>query len=139
MCCSSAIPTLKAPVMNILIFDMDAIRGDCTLPGYEGKVDLLAYHPGDLMHAGSQAGSRDFRITKYLDQSSASLLQSSLAGRNHTQAHIIIGYLDAAVVIEQLRYTLTDVMVSSISVSEQSDTPIETLTLNYLALSWQKQ
>jgi type VI secretion system secreted protein Hcp len=50
---------------------------------------------------------------------------------------IIIGRNDSGKVIELMRYTMKNVLVSSISIGGGGgDKPVETLTLNYNDIAW---
>jgi type VI secretion system secreted protein Hcp len=95
---------------------------------------------GDLSNSERTSGKpnhQDMTVTKYLDGASPVLNQSCCQGKGFAQVDIIIGRNDSGKVIELMRYTMKNVLVSSISVGGGGgDKPVETLTLNYNDMAW---
>ncbi len=76
-------------------------------------------------------------VTKYLDSASPVLNQSCCEGKAFPQVDIIIGRNNHGSVAELMRYTMKNVLISSISIGGGGgDKPVETLTLNYNQISW---
>lgn len=134
--------------MDVIILDMGkAITGESSLKGYEGKMELLSFShgvamqiTGDLSNTERTSGKpnhQDMTVTKYLDAASPVLNQSCCQGAGFAQVDIVIGRNDSGNVIEMMRYTMKNVLVSSISVGGGGgDKPVETVTLNYNDLAW---
>jgi type VI secretion system secreted protein Hcp len=134
--------------MDVIILDMgDAPKGESTLKGYEGKMELLSFShgvamqvTGDMSNTERTSGKpnhQDMTVTKYLDQASPVLTQSCCEGKGFKKVDIIIGRNDSGAVIELMRYTLANVLISSISVGGGGgDKPVETVTLNYNKIGW---
>jgi type VI secretion system secreted protein Hcp len=95
---------------------------------------------GDLSNTERTSGKpnhQDMTVTKYLDATSPVLAQSCCEGKAFPKVDIVIGRNDSGKVIEMMRYTLSNVLVSSISVGGGGgDKPVETVTLNYNKLTW---
>jgi type VI secretion system secreted protein Hcp len=134
--------------MDAIILDMgDGVRGESSLAGYEGKIELLSFShgvamqmTGDISNTERTSGRpshQDFTVTKYLDAASPVLNQACCEGKEFPQAHVIIGRNDGRSLIELMRYTLRGVLISSISIGGGGgDKPVETLTLNYNKIEW---
>jgi type VI secretion system secreted protein Hcp len=134
--------------MDVIILDMGAKpEGESTLKGYEKKMELLSFShgvamqiTGDLSNTERTSGKpnhQDMTVTKYLDAASPVLNQSCCQGAPFPQVDIVIGRNDSGTVIEMMRYTMKNVLISSISVGGGGgDKPVETVTLNYNDLAW---
>ncbi len=134
--------------MDVIILDMGKdVTGESTLKGYDGKMELLSFShgvamqiTGDLSNTERTSGKpnhQDMTVTKYLDGASPVLNQSCCEGKGFAQVDIIIGRNDKGTVIELMRYTMKNVIISSVSIGGGGgDKPVETLTLNYNNLAW---
>jgi type VI secretion system secreted protein Hcp len=134
--------------MNVLIMNMgDDVRGESSLAGYEGKIELLSFShavamqiTGDISRSDRTADKpnhQDMAITKYLDVVSPMLNQACCEGKIFPKVEIIVGRNDNGKVTEFMRYTLKSVLISSVSAGGAvGDRPVETLTLNYNHITW---
>ena len=134
--------------MDAIILDMGPdVRGESTRGSYVGKMELLSFSHGVAMQVTGDISSsertsgrpsqQDMTVTKYLDSASPVLNQSCCEGRVFPQVEIIIGRDDHGSVVELMRYTLKNVLISSISIGGGGgDRPVETLTLNYTEIKW---
>jgi len=134
--------------MDVLILDMgNDVKGECKLPGYEGKMELLSFShgvamqiTGDISNSERTSGKpnhQDMTVTKYLDAASPVLNQACCEGKVFPQADIVIGRSDRGGPVELMRYTLSGVLISSISVGGGGgDKPVETVALNYSRITW---
>lgn len=134
--------------MDVIILDMGSKpEGESSLKGFEKKMELLSFShgvamqiTGDLSNTERTSGKpnhQDMQITKYLDAASPVLNQSCCQGKGFEKVDIIIGRNDSGKVIELMRYTMKNVLISSISVGGGGgDKPVETLTLNYNDIAW---
>jgi len=134
--------------MDVIILDMGKdVTGESSLTDYTGKMELLSFShgvamqiTGDLSNTERTSGKpnhQDLTVTKYLDAASPVLCQSCCQGKGFPQVDIVIGRNDSGKVIELMRYTMKNVIISSISVGGGGgDKPVETVTLNYNDLAW---
>jgi type VI secretion system secreted protein Hcp len=134
--------------MDAIILDMgDGVRGESSLAGYEGKIELLSFShgvamqmTGDISNSERTSGRpshQDLTVTKYLDAASPVLNQACCEGKEFPQVAVIIGRNDGGRLGELMRYTLRGVLISSISIGGGGgDRPVETLTLNYNKIEW---
>jgi type VI secretion system secreted protein Hcp len=132
--------------MDVLIMDMgDDVKGESSLPGYKGKIELLTFNPeGGAQSTGHASGSertsgrgdhqgqQGFTVTKYPDAASPALQQALRERKRFPQVSVVIGHQGRGEIQELMRYTMSDVIVYNLSVSGGAGaTAVETWTLNY--------
>ena len=126
--------------MDVIVMDMgDDMKGESSVRGFENKIELLSFSHGDATDRTSRKPvHQDMTVTKYLDSLSSPLLhRASMEGKVFSRVDIIVGRNEAGGVSVLMRYTLKDVLISSVSVSGGGgDKPVETLTLNCNNISW---
>jgi type VI secretion system secreted protein Hcp len=134
--------------MDVIILDMGKdVKGESTLKDFADKMELLSFShgvamqiTGDLSNSERTSGKpnhQDMTVTKYLDAASPVLTQSCCEGKGFPQVDIVIGRNDSGKVIELMRYTMKNVVISSVSIGGGGgDKPVETLTLNYNNMAW---
>src|ERR1044071_7971048 len=117
--------------MDVIIMDMGKdVTGESSLTDYVGKMELLSFShgvamqiTGDISNTERTSGKpnhQDMTVTKYLDAASPVLAQGCCQGTGYPQVDIIIGRNDSAKVIELMRYTMKNVLVSSIRSEEHT-------------------
>jgi type VI secretion system secreted protein Hcp len=122
-------------------------KGESMLTGFKDKIELLSFShgvamqiTGDISNSERTSGKpnhQDLTVTKYLDAASPVLCQSCCEGKAYPKVDIIIGRNDSGAVVELMRYTIKNALISSISIGGGGgDKPVETLTLNYNQITW---
>src|ERR1044071_10051822 len=117
--------------MDVLILDMGSnVKGESNLDGFKDKIELLSFShgvamqiTGDISNTERTPGKpnhQDMTVTKYLDAASPVLAQGCCQGTGYPQVDIIIGRNDSGKVIELMRYTMKNVLVSSIRSEEHT-------------------
>jgi len=134
--------------VDLLVMKMDPeIRGTCSLEKYAGMLELLSFShgvamqiTGDISNTERTSGRpnhQDFTITKYLDEASPKLNEACCKGDTFKTVEITVGRNDKGTVIPLIKYTLKNVVLSSISVGGGGgDKPVETVTMNYNQITW---
>ena len=134
--------------MDVLLMKLDpAIPGTSTMKGYEQQMELLSFShgvamqiTGDVSNTERTSGKpnhQDFTVTKYLDQSSPKLNESCCKGDNFKTVEIVVARNDKGAVLPLIKYTLKNVVLSSISIGGGGgDKPVETVTMNYNHITW---
>jgi type VI secretion system secreted protein Hcp len=105
-------------------FDPDS--GSSTLEKYAGQIELLSFShgvamqiTGDISNTERTSGKpnhQDFIITKYLDQASPKLNEACFTGDVFKTAEVVAARNDKGAVSPLIKYTLKNVVLSSISV-----------------------
>jgi type VI secretion system secreted protein Hcp len=138
---------IKGEYMDVLIMDMPKISGECRLPNFQGKIELLSFSHGVVMQMSGEVGHperisgrpthHDFAITKRLDSSSPLLNLACCTGADQGTVKITLGRKDKESVIAVMVYELSHVIISSVSISGGgSEMPGEVITLNYTNIVW---
>lgn len=133
--------------MDVLILDCGNVKGECKLDGYADKIELLSYShslaqqiTGDQSNQKRTSGKpnhQDFTVTKYLDLASCSLIDHCNQATNIPTVKVIVGQNENGKVNPVIEYTLTNALVSSISVGGGGGgKPQETVTFNYTKIQW---
>lgn len=134
--------------MDVIIMDMGAeIKGESLLTDYKDKMELLSFShgvamqiTGDISNSERTSGKpnhQDLTVTKYLDAASPVLNQGCCEGKVYPTVDLIIGRNDGGKVIELMRYSIKNALISSISIGGGGgDKPVETVTLNYNHITW---
>ena len=134
--------------MDVIIMDMGASpKGESQLTGFTDKIELLSFShgvamqiTGDISNSERTSGKpnhQDMTVTKYLDAASPVLNQSCCEGKAFPKVDVIIGRNDGGAVVELMRYTMKNCLISSISIGGGGgDKPVETVTLNYNQITW---
>ena len=141
----AALPA-RAAVDMFLSF-LPKIEGESTDKVHKGEVDVLSWSWGmsnsGTTHIGGGAGAgkanlQDLSVTKYVDKSSASLLQYCANGQHLDQATLIVRKAGTTPV-EYIKITMTEVMVVSVSTggSGGQDRLTENITLNFAKIKFE--
>ena len=133
--------------MDVLMMKFDPeIHGTITLDKYAGWIELLSFNhgvamqiTGDISNAERTSGKpnhQDFTVTKYLDQSSPKINESCCRGEVFKSAEVIVARNDKGAVLPLIKYTLKNVVLSSVSIGSGGGKPVETVTMNYNHITW---
>lgn len=133
---------------DVLILDCgDDIKGECTVNGYDNKIELLSYShgvaqqitgdPSNTKRTSGKPNHQDFTVTKYLDLASCKLIENCNAATVIPSVKLTVGQTEADAVTPIIVYTMTNALVSSISVGGGGGgKPQETVTFNYSKIQW---
>ncbi|HXB22413.1 MAG TPA: type VI secretion system tube protein Hcp [Candidatus Solibacter sp.] len=134
--------------MDVLILDCgDDIAGESTMDGYAKKIELLSFSHGVAQQiTGDQSNQKrtsgkpnhqDFTVTKYVDLASCGLIDFCNQAKNLATVKIVVGQNEAGKVNAILTYTMTNALISSVSVGGGGGgKPQETVTFNYTKIKW---
>jgi len=134
--------------MDVLLMKLDPpIEGTSTMDKFAKQIELLSFShgvamqiTGDVSNTERTSGKpnhQDFTITKYLDQASPKLNEACCKGDNFTTCEVVVGRNDKGAVIPLIKYTLKNVVLSSVSIGGGGgDKPVETVTMNYNHITW---
>ena len=134
--------------MDVLLMKMDPpIDGTSTMDKFAKQIELLSFShgvamqiTGDVSNTERTSGKpnhQDFTVTKYLDQASPKINESCCKGDNFTSVEVTVGRNDKGAVIPLIKYTLKNVVISSVSIGGGGgDKPVETVTMNYNHITW---
>jgi type VI secretion system secreted protein Hcp len=127
--------------------DGSKISGETLIKGYETQIELLSYShgvamqmTGDVSNTKRTSGKpnfQDFTISKLMDKSTPSFNQYCTQSTDLGDVIVTLLQNDQGAVIEMMKYTLKNTLVSSISVGGGGGgVPSETITFSYSAIQW---
>jgi type VI secretion system secreted protein Hcp len=134
--------------MDIIILDCGSdIAGESTVDGYKDKIELLSYSHGVAQQiTGDQSNNKrtsgkpnhqDFTVTKYVDLASCKLIDFCNQAKPLASLKVTIGQNENGTINPFLVYTLSNALVSSVSVGGGGGgKPQETVTFNYTKIQW---
>jgi type VI secretion system secreted protein Hcp len=133
--------------MDVLIMDIPKIPGECQLPDYQEKIELLTFGHAVAMQMSGEVGHperisgrphhQEFSVTKYLDSASPLLNLACCMGADQGTVKITLGRKEKGSVLAVMVYELSHVIISSVSVGGGGGSiPVEALTLNYTHITW---
>ena len=135
--------------MDVLVMNIDGIEGEATIDGYEKQIMCQSYAHSvhnhlhsDVSNVGRARGRvehSDFTIAKYGDKASPLLNYKCCIGANlGTVTFTVLRASGEKAHTPQMIYTLDNAMVSTIAISGGgSDSPVETVSLNYTKIKWE--
>jgi len=131
---------------NKIFMTVDGIPGESLDAKHDEWIDVLSFSHGisqptsitGISRTAERSTHEDFTITKELDKSSPKLALACCNGEHITE--VIIEVCRADTSEKYMRYTLTDVIVASISQNGASQgaeaKPIEEVSLRYGRIDW---
>ncbi|MEX2584192.1 MAG: type VI secretion system tube protein Hcp [Gemmatimonadota bacterium] len=132
---------------DVILIDIPGLEGTSQVTGFEKKIECLSYSHGVAMQVTTDVSNtertsgrsmhQDFNLTKYIDKTTPMLNQHCCEGKAFATATITIGRNDTGAVIPLIVYTLSNVVISNVSVSGGGgDKPVENFSLNYASIKW---
>src|SRR5579864_3320674 len=110
---------------DVIILDC-GIAGESQIDGYAGKIELLSFSHGVAQQiTGDQSNQKrtsgkpnhqDFTVTKYVDLASCNLIDYCNQAKPLASVKVTVGQNESGKVNPILVYTLTNALVSSVSV-----------------------
>ena len=134
--------------MDVLILDCgDGVKGESTLDSYKNKIEILSFSHGVAQQiTGDQSNQKrtsgkpnhqDFTVTKYVDLASCNLIDYCNQAKPLATVKVTVGQNESGKVNAILVYTMTNALVSSVSVGGGGGgKPQETVTFNYTKIQW---
>lgn len=124
-----------------MFLKIEGVDGESRDDKHAGEIDVLAWSWGmtqsGSMHVGGGGGSgkvsvQDVSITKYVDKSSATIMNKTCAGEHFPSAVLVIRKAGGSP-LEYWKLTMNKVLITSISTggSGGEDQLTENLTLNF--------
>lgn len=135
--------------MDVLVMKIDGIEGEATIEKYEKQILCQSFSHSvhnhlhtDVSNIGRARGRvehTDFTITKYADKSTPLLNYKCCIGANlGTVTFTVLRAAGNAAHAPQMIYTMENAMVANVAIAGGgSDSPIESISLNYTKIKWE--
>lgn len=125
-----------------MFLEIAGIKGEAKDKVHKGKIDILAWSWGlsnsGSGHTGGGSGAgkvnvQDISVTKYVDLSTAELLNSVTTGKHFKDAKLYVRKAGGDAPLEYITITMTDVFISSYSTggSGGEDRITENVSINF--------
>lgn len=125
---------LSGPAAANLFLQLPGIEGESTAQGHEQWIELTSYQFGASNpdpRAASAPSVSELVVTKSVDLSSPLLFQAVGAGTAFANALLDVTRTAAGQTQTYMKYELSDVFITSYSVSSSGERPTESLSLNF--------
>jgi len=118
---------------------LDGINGESVQKGFEQQIEISSWSWGlsntGTGHVGTGSGSgkasfQDLSISKRMDLSSTMLIKAVTLG-DHIKSGIITVRKSGGTQLSYVQYEMTEILVSSYSLSSGGDTVYDNFTLNF--------
>jgi len=122
-----------------MFLKIEGIDGEATDKKHKGEIDVLSWSWGMSQSGSSGSGEtgkvnvQDFSYTKFIDKSTPKIYEKLSSGKHIPTIELSISDKKYSGKQTYLKYTLTNVLVTSVSTggSGGEDRPTENITLNF--------
>ncbi len=131
--------------MDTILLSIDSISGNSTLEGYEGKVIVESFSHGmslpmgmDIANTERTLGRPSFSeisISKMTDVSTPAFFAACAAGTKLGDATLSTGRTQDGKFMLLVKYVLKNAMISTISTSGGGGGAMDSLSINYTAIT----
>ena len=132
--------------MDTIILQLGSIQGNSTIKGFENFIILHSFSHGVSLPIGLDTSNTErtmgrpnfseFSLSKATDQSTPALYAACAAGTKLGNATVSIGRNEGGVFMLQMKYVMTNAMVSNISTSGGGEM-MDSFSLHFSAITSQ--
>jgi type VI secretion system secreted protein Hcp len=130
---------------DILILDLGAIKGNCTLDGYIDKVIVSSFSHSAYLPMGSDAGNTErtlgrpvlseMSFSKSSDLATTELFSYCTKGSKIGDATLNIGRVENGKYMNFMTYIMSNAMVSQMSCSGGGGIPNDSFSINFTKIT----
>jgi type VI secretion system secreted protein Hcp len=138
--------------MQNMFLKIDGIKGECTLEKYKEQIEIYSFslgfsQPTSALRSSEGGGTTarpycaDISFSKRSDISSSAICQSLWQGKTIKEVVLTLCRSDGSEMLEYMKITLNNVVISNYNISGGGDLPGETFSMNYskIAFDYKKQ
>lgn len=137
--------------MDVILLSFgDTIKGDTTMTGFTGMIELMSFSHNVAMQVTNDVSNKErtsgkpylgeFSVSKFVDGTTPTLNAYCCGGKEIPTATIICARNsgdDGGITMPFITYTLSNVYIASISVSGGGGKPSESISLNFAKIKWE--
>ncbi|EAN4467104.1 Hcp family type VI secretion system effector [Salmonella enterica] len=133
--------------MDAIFLKLDNIKGESQAEGFEDQIEIMSYSHNVAMQVSNdvslaertsgRAHVGEMSLTKFVDLSTPVLNEYCCSGRLIRKAVLTLCRNDDGKMRPFIVYTLTNALISQLSVSGGGGKPVETMSLNFTKIEWQ--
>jgi len=129
----------ESPAMVKMFLKIDGIPGESTDAKHKNEIEILSYSWSEYQPAGGGAGGgigagrvdmKDFKFTMGYSKASPKLFLACARGE-HIKSAVLTVLLAREVQVEFLKWTFSDVLVTSYQTNCSGDWPLDQITINF--------
>ncbi|MDR2754310.1 MAG: type VI secretion system tube protein Hcp [Planctomycetaceae bacterium] len=134
--------------MQSMFLKIDGISGECTLEKYKNQIEIYSFslgfsQPTSALRSSEGGGTvarphcSDISFSKRYDISSPSICQVLWAGKTIKEVVLTLCRSDdKSSMIEYMKITMSNVVISNYNISGGGDLPGETFSMNYSKIAF---
>ncbi|MDE1180906.1 type VI secretion system tube protein Hcp [Paraburkholderia sp.] len=133
--------------MDTIILQFKEIKGNSLIDGYKEGIQLMSFSHGVVLPMSFDTANTErtmgrpsfseFNLSKLTDQSTPALYAACAAGTKLGDATISIGRNEGGKFMLQMKYVMSNAMIASISTSGGGSDMMDSLSINFSALTSQ--
>ena len=134
--------------MDVIFLKLDNIEGESQAKGFEKQLEIMTFSHNVAMpvtndvsnneRTSGRAHVGEMSLTKFVDLATPKLNEYYCSGKPITEAVLTLCRNDNGKMLPFIIYTLTNVVISHLSVSGGSGgKPVETMSLNFTKIKWE--
>ena len=134
--------------MDVIFLKLDNIEGESQAKGFEKQLEIMTFSHNVAMpvtndvsnneRTSGRAHVGEMSLTKFVDLATPKLNEYCCSGKNIPTAILTLCRNDDGKMLPFIVYTLTNVIISHLSVSGSSGgKPVETMSLNFTKIKWE--
>ena len=134
--------------MDVIFLKLDNIEGESQAKGFEKQLEIMTFSHNVAMpvtndvsnneRTSGRAHVGEMSLTKFVDLATPKLIEYCCSGKMIKEAVLTLCRNDNGKMLPFIIYTLTNVVISHLSVSGGSGgKPVETMSLNFTKIKWE--
>lgn len=134
--------------MDVIFLKLDNIEGESQAKGFEKQLEIMTFSHNVAMpvtndvsnneRTSGRAHVGEMSLTKFVDLATPKLNEYCCSGKMIKEAVLTLCRNDNGKMLPFIIYTLTNVVISHLSVSGGSGgKPVETMSLNFTKIKWE--
>lgn len=134
--------------MDAIFLKLDDIKGECQVDGFKDQIEIMSYSHNVAMQVTNDVSNTErtsgrayvgeMSLTKFVDLSTPKLNEYCCGGKMIKEGTLTLCRNDDGKMLPFIVYTLTNVLISHLSVSGGSGgKPVETMSLNFTKIKWE--
>lgn len=134
--------------MDVIFLKLDDIKGESQADGFTDQIEIMSFshnvsmqvtnNVSDTESTSGRAHVGEMSLTKFIDLATPKLNEYCCRGRVIKEAVLTLCRNDNGKMLPFIVYTLTNVIISHLSVSGGSGgKPVETMSLHFTKIKWE--
>jgi len=134
--------------MDAIFLKLDGVEGESRVDGFAKQIEIMSFSHNVAMQVTNDVSNTErtsgrahvgeMSLTKFVDVATPALNLNCCSGKMMSEAVLTLCRNDNETVLPFIIYTMSNVLISHISVSGGSGgKPVETMSLNFSKIKWE--